>query len=141
MILWIREVLFILAIVVINRYSVKKPDLSIFISIYFLMTINLHLNQVIYKLDKSQFFQLVPEGPIFWFVIFVTFTTFLAPFLKGECRNCNRVMQSNSNNKKIVTAGLIEIQFFGRYGIKKVRASLLNEEKFLSLLYHKLLRS
>lgn len=94
------------------------------------MTINLHLNQVIYKLDKSQFFQLVPEGPIFWFVIFVTFTTFLAPFLKGECRNCNRVMQSNSNNKKIVTAGLIEIQFFGRYGIKKVRASLLNEENF-----------
>jgi len=39
------------------------------------------------------------------------------------------VMQSNNNNKKIVTAALIEIQFFGRYGIKKVRAPLLNEEK------------
>lgn len=49
-----REVLFILAVVAINRCSVKKPDT-------YLTSTKLSLNQV----NKSQFFWFVLKGPIF----------------------------------------------------------------------------
>lgn len=45
-ILYMREVLFILAVFLINRYSVKKPDI-------YLMSTKLSLNQMTSKLNKS----------------------------------------------------------------------------------------